>query len=52
LLPLRAKAARFAGLDARDLVQALLIRYDPGAARDFAWRTRNDAIPQTPCLRF
>jgi alkylated DNA repair dioxygenase AlkB len=31
LLPLRAKAARFAGLDARDLVQALLIRYDPGA---------------------
>ena len=31
LLPLRAKAARFAHLAAEDLVQALLIRYDPGA---------------------
>jgi alkylated DNA repair dioxygenase AlkB len=31
LLPLRARAAQFAGLDARDLVQALLIRYDAGA---------------------
>jgi alkylated DNA repair dioxygenase AlkB len=31
LLPLRAKAARFAGLRPSDLVQALLIRYDPGA---------------------
>ena len=31
LLPVRAKAARFAGLEARDLVQALLIRYDAGA---------------------
>jgi alkylated DNA repair protein (DNA oxidative demethylase) len=31
LLPLRAKAARFAGLQPGELVQALLIRYDPGA---------------------
>ena len=31
LLPLRRKAARFAGLTPDDLVQALLIRYDPGA---------------------
>jgi DNA oxidative demethylase len=31
LLPLRAKAARFACLQPGDLVQALLIRYDPGA---------------------
>lgn len=32
LLPLRARAARFAGLEPEALVQALLIRYDPGAA--------------------
>ena len=31
LLPLRDKAARFARLEPHDLVQALLIRYDPGA---------------------
>jgi DNA oxidative demethylase len=31
LLPLRAKAARFAGLQPEELAQALLIRYDPGA---------------------
>ena len=31
LLPLRARAARFAGLPPNDLVQALVIRYDPGA---------------------
>jgi alkylated DNA repair protein (DNA oxidative demethylase) len=31
LLPLRAQAARFAGLQPDELVQALLIRYDPGA---------------------
>lgn len=31
LLPLRARAASFAGLHPQDLVQALLIRYDPGA---------------------
>jgi DNA oxidative demethylase len=31
LLPLRAKTARFAGLQPDELVQALLIRYDPGA---------------------
>ena len=31
LLPLRAKAAQFAGLHPDALVQALLIRYDPGA---------------------
>ncbi|MDO6412820.1 alpha-ketoglutarate-dependent dioxygenase AlkB [Sphingomonas sp. BIUV-7] len=31
LLPVRAAAAGFAGLPADDLVQALLIRYDPGA---------------------
>jgi alkylated DNA repair protein (DNA oxidative demethylase) len=31
LLPLREKAARFAGLPPGDLGQALLIRYDPGA---------------------
>ena len=31
LLPLRAKAAEFAGLAPGELVQALLIRYDPGA---------------------
>ncbi len=31
LLPIRDRAARFAGLDAAALIQALLIRYDPGA---------------------
>jgi DNA oxidative demethylase len=31
LLPLRDRAARFASLHPEDLVQALLIRYDPGA---------------------
>jgi len=31
LLPARDRAADFAGLEADDLVQALLIRYDPGA---------------------
>jgi alkylated DNA repair dioxygenase AlkB len=31
LLPLRDKAARFAGLTPEDFAQALLIRYDPGA---------------------
>ena len=31
LLPLRAKAADFAGLAPEDFVHALLIRYDPGA---------------------
>jgi len=31
LLPLRAKAAQFACLQPDELVQALLIRYDPGA---------------------
>ena len=31
LLPLRSRAAAFAGLDPADLVQALVIRYDPGA---------------------
>jgi alkylated DNA repair dioxygenase AlkB len=31
LLPLRDKAARFAGLGPAELAQALLIRYDPGA---------------------
>ena len=31
LLPVRAKAARFANLQPDELVQALLIRYDPGA---------------------
>jgi alkylated DNA repair dioxygenase AlkB len=31
LLRLKRRAARFAGLDDDDLVQALLIRYDPGA---------------------
>jgi alkylated DNA repair dioxygenase AlkB len=31
LVPLRNRAARFAGLDADSLAQALLIRYDPGA---------------------
>src|SRR5262249_31222312 len=31
LLPLRAKAARFVSLQPGELVQALLIRYDPGA---------------------
>lgn len=31
LLPVRARAAAFAGLEAEALVQALLIRYDPGA---------------------
>lgn len=29
--PVRERAARFVGLDPADLVQALLIRYDPGA---------------------
>jgi alkylated DNA repair dioxygenase AlkB len=31
LLPVRARAARFAGLERGNLVQALVIRYDPGA---------------------
>jgi alkylated DNA repair dioxygenase AlkB len=31
LEPVRGRAAAFAGLPAEDLVQALLIRYDPGA---------------------
>ncbi|WP_380780599.1 alpha-ketoglutarate-dependent dioxygenase AlkB [Sphingomonas sp. R86520] len=31
LLPIRDRAARFAGLDSTLLIQALLIRYDPGA---------------------
>jgi alkylated DNA repair dioxygenase AlkB len=31
LEPVKARAARFAGLADEDLVQALLIRYDPGA---------------------
>ncbi|TMJ42743.1 MAG: alpha-ketoglutarate-dependent dioxygenase AlkB [Alphaproteobacteria bacterium] len=31
LMPVRAKAARFAGLPPGELAQALLIRYDPGA---------------------
>lgn len=31
LLPLRGRAAAFAGLSESELVQALLIRYDPGA---------------------
>lgn len=31
LAAVRAKAARFAGLDPTELVQALVIRYDPGA---------------------
>ena len=31
LLPIRERAAAFSGLAASDLVQALLIRYDPGA---------------------
>lgn len=35
LFPLRAKAARFTRLAAHEFVQALLIRYDPGA--DIGW---------------
>jgi alkylated DNA repair dioxygenase AlkB len=31
LIPIRAQAAAFAGLHAEELIQALLIRYDPGA---------------------
>jgi alkylated DNA repair dioxygenase AlkB len=31
LAPIKARAARFAGLETDDLFQALLIRYDPGA---------------------
>ena len=31
LVPIKARAARFAGLDPDELVQALVIRYDPGA---------------------
>jgi alkylated DNA repair dioxygenase AlkB len=31
LLPVRERAARFAGVSPEDLAQALLIRYDPGA---------------------
>ena len=31
LLPIRERAAAFARLDAAELIQALLIRYDPGA---------------------
>lgn len=31
LLPLRVKAASFAGVDARDFAHVLLARYDPGA---------------------
>ncbi|TPG07517.1 alpha-ketoglutarate-dependent dioxygenase AlkB [Sphingomonas oligophenolica] len=31
LMPVRVRAAKFTGLDPKDLTQALLIRYDPGA---------------------
>lgn len=31
LEPIKARAAQFADLDAADLIQALVIRYDPGA---------------------
>ena len=36
LCPLRKRAAQFACLEPNDLVQALLIRYDPGAG--IGWR--------------
>src|SRR5205085_5131961 len=43
LLPLREKAAGFARLKPDDLVQALLIRYDPGAG--IGWhRNRPDFV--------
>jgi len=38
LLPLRARAARFARLQPDEFVQALLIRYDPGAG--IGWHPR------------
>jgi alkylated DNA repair protein (DNA oxidative demethylase) len=42
LLPFRDRAAHFAGLPAGDLVQALLIRYDPGAG--IGWHTDRPAF--------
>ena len=64
LLPLRGKAARFAGQAPEDLVQALLIRYDVGAGigwhRDrpvfehvvgIARRACDDAVSQASARR-
>jgi alkylated DNA repair dioxygenase AlkB len=42
LLPLRAKAAAFASLQADDFVQALLARYDPGAG--IGWHRDRDVF--------
>jgi len=42
VLPVREKAARFAGLAPDDLAQALVLRYDPGARRP-----GDDALPAT-----
>lgn len=58
LSPFRDRAAAFAGLDPEQLVQALLIRYDPGGGdrlasrpadlwrchRHLAWRAGGDAL--------
>ena len=44
LLPLRARAASFTGVDEAELVQALLIRYDPGAG--IGWHKDRPAFDQ------
>jgi hypothetical protein len=65
LLPLRQTAARLTGLPVDDLVQALLIRYDPGAGigwhrdrpvfghnrRGVARRAGDHALPPSPAGR-
>ena len=42
LLPVRERAASFAGLDSNDFVQALVARYDPGAG--IGWHRDRDVF--------
>ena len=44
LLPVRAKAAAFAGLPPEDFIQALVARYDPGAG--IGWHRDRDVFEQ------
>lgn len=44
LLPIRARAASFAAMDAEDFVQALVARYDPGAG--IGWHRDRDVFDQ------
>jgi alkylated DNA repair protein (DNA oxidative demethylase) len=48
LAPLRERAAAFAGLEAAQLVQALLIRYDPGAG--IGWHRDRPLFEHVLCL--